>query len=156
VVADGYALLSAAVTLIRHNPDARTRAFLLNDANPSATLAFDGLTIQVHSRDERGMVTPDYPAYGVAIEDGDGAYIIGRGFWITLEPRGGRKVSFLSVTHYDHADGQLSVARHLNGDETGGGTFVPFPPLRSGLVPVPAIPMRVPEAAVTRISAYEY
>lgn len=156
VVKDGYALLSAAATLIRRNPDARIHGFVLNDENPAATLAFDRFTIQVHSRDEWGMVTPMYPGYGIAIEDGDGAYIIGRGFWITLEPRNGRKVSFLSATHYDHADGQLTVARQLNGDETAGGTLIPFPPPGSSLLPGRAIPTRIPEAAVTRISAYEY
>jgi hypothetical protein len=102
------------------------------------------------------MVTPIYPGYGIAIEDGDGAYVIGRGFWITLEPRNGRKVSFLSATHYDHADGQLTVARQLNGDETAGGTLIPFPPPGSALLPGRAIPTRIPEATATRITAYEY
>jgi hypothetical protein len=156
VVKDGYALLAAAATLIRNNPGARTYGFELSEDNPATTLTFDRLTIQVHSRDEHGMVTPSYPGYGIAVEDGDGAYIIGRGFWITLVPQDGRKVSFLSATHYDHADGVLTVARHLNGDETGGGTFIPFPLPGSPLLPFHAIPMRIPEAAMTRVSVYTY
>jgi hypothetical protein len=156
VVKDGYELLAAAATLIRSNPEARMYGFELNEDSPSATLEFDRLTIQVHSQDEHGMVTPSYPGYGIAVEDGDGAFIIGRGFWITLVPQKDQRVSFLSATHYDHADGVLTVARELNGDETGGGTFIPFPNPGSPLLPFHAIPMRIPEAAVTRISAYTY
>jgi hypothetical protein len=156
VVKDGYETLAAVATLIREKPEARMYGFELSEDSPSATLSFDRLTIQVHSRDEYGMVTPSYPGYGMAIEDGDGAYIIGRGFWITLVPNDGEKVSFLSATHYDHEDGVLTVARQLNGDETGGGTFIPFPAPGAPLLPFRAIPMRIPEAAVTRVSAYTY
>ena len=153
---DAYHLLKAAALLIRQNPDAAVEAFVLSEAQPEAQLQLKDATIMIRSKDERGAVTPVYPAYGIAIEDGDGLYIIGRGFWITLGTSEPKQASFASATQYRLDDGKLRPLRHLNGDETGGGTLIPFPFSETPLLPGRVIPTRIPDAGITRISVYTY
>jgi hypothetical protein len=153
---DAYYLVRAAALLIRKNPEAAVRAFVLSAAQSEAQLRFGDATVHIHSKDEWGMVTPVYPAYGIAIEDGDGLYIIGRGFWITLTGSDDKQVSFASATHYHLEEGVLRPVRHLNGDETAGGTLIPFPFAGSPLVPGRVIPTRIPDAGIARISVYSY
>jgi hypothetical protein len=153
---DAYYLLRAAALLIRENPDADVRAFVLSEAQPEAQLRLGDATVHIHSKDEWGMVTPVYPAYGIAIEDGDGLYIIGRGFWITLAGNDDKEVSFASAIHYRLEEEVLRPVRHLNGDETAGGTLIPFPFVGSPLVPGRVIPTRIPDAGIARISVYSY
>lgn len=153
---DAYHLLRAAALLIRANPEAAVQSFVLSDAQPEAQLQLMGAKVIIHSRDEWGAVTPVYPGYGIAIEDGNGLYIIGRGFWITLGAGETEQFSFASATQYRLDDGVLRPTRHLNGDETGGGTLIPFPFAEAPLLPGRVIPTRLPDAGITRISVYKY
>lgn len=153
---DAYHLLKAAALLIRENPGAAIEAFVLSETQPEARLQLRDATVVIHSKDEWGTVTPVYPGYGVAIEDGDGLFIIGRGFWITLAASEPEQVSFESATQYRLDDGKLWPLRHLNGDETGGGTLIPFPFAGAPLLPGRVIPTRIPDAGITRISVYKF
>ena len=153
---DAFALLRAAAVLIRANPEAAVRGFVLSEKQPGVDLPLGDATIRIHSKDEWGMVTPVYPAYGIAIEDGDGLYLIGRGFWITLAGDAGTQVSFASATHYRLEGDELVPVLRLNGDETAGGTLIPFPFAGSPILPGRAIPTRLPEAGIARISVYSY
>jgi len=153
---DAFTLLRAAAALIRSNPDAVAQGFVLSEEQPGVDLQLGDATIHVHSKDEWGMVTPVYPAYGIAIADGDGLYLIGRGFWITLSGTTDRPVSFDSATHYRLHGDELVPTLRLNGDETAGGTLIPFPFARTPLLPGRAIPTRLPEAGIARISVYSY
>jgi hypothetical protein len=153
---DAYQLLKAAALLIRKNPNAAVEAFVLSEAKPEVPLRLKDTTVMIRSKDERGEVTPVYPAYGITVEDGDGLYIIGRGFWITLAASEPKQASFTSATQYRLDDGTLRPTRHLNGDETGGGTLIPFPFIDMPMHPGRVIPTRVPAADITRISVYTY
>jgi hypothetical protein len=152
---DAYSLLSAVAVLIRDNPDAAVNGFTLTEAEPDTQFQIGDVTIRVDTGDEGGMVTPANPGYGITVEDGDGLYIIGRGFSITLAATDGQRASFTSVTQYRLDGGRLKPVRHLNGDETAGGTLVRFPLLGTPLLPGRVIPTRTPDAEATRISVYK-
>lgn len=152
---DAFRLLRAAATLIAENPAARTRAITLNEDNPSAEIRIGDVRVNVHTKDEWGFVTPTYPGYAIVVEDGDdAAYLIGRGFWITLTGDEGSSPSFLSATAFEIEGDELLPVLRLNGDETASGSLIPFPFPNTGLVPGRAIPTRIPETGIVRISVY--
>ena len=154
-LADAYGLLRAAAAVIAQNPDARMQAITLNDDNPSAEFSIGDVRVNLHTKDEWGYVTPTYPGYVIVIEDGeDAAYLIGRGFWITLAGAEGMTPSFLSATAFELEDGELVPLFRLNGDETASGTLIPFPFANTPLVHGRAIPTRLPETGIVRISVY--
>jgi hypothetical protein len=155
-LADAFQLLRAAAAIISQNPAARTHAIILNSDTPSAELLIGEVRVNIHTTDEWGYVTPTYPGYAVAIEDGDdGIYLIGRGFWITLTSKDGTTTSsFLSATAFELEGDELVPLYQLNGDETASGSLIPFPFPHSPLVPGRAIPTRVPETGIVRFSVY--
>ncbi|MFB7892893.1 DUF5597 domain-containing protein [Microbacterium sp. NPDC056044] len=154
-LADAFGLLRAAAAVIAQKPDARMRAITLTEAHPSAEIVIGDVRVNVHTKDEWGFVTPTYPGYAIVIEDGqDAAYIIGRGFWITLAGEDGTTPSFLSATAFELEGDDLVPSLRLNGDETASGTLIPFPFPNTPLVPGRAIPTRVPETGIVRISVY--
>lgn len=152
---DAFNLLRAVATLVSKNPDARMRALALTEDTPGADFAVGNVRVHLHTKDEWGYVTPTYPGYAVIVNDGDdSAYIIGRGFWITLSSEDGTAASFLSATAYERDGDDLVPALQLNGDETASGTLIPFPFRGTGLVAGRAIPTRIPETGIVRISVY--
>lgn len=154
-LSDAYRLLRAAASVIARRPHARVQAFALSEEKPSAQVVLGDVTVHVHSKDEWGYVTPTYPAYGLAIEDGDNAaYLIGRGFWITLAGPDGRRASLLSATAFELEGDELVPVLRLNGDETASGGLIPFPFAGSGLLPGRAIPTRIPETGICHVAAY--
>lgn len=154
---DAFTLLNAASHVLRTHPQARLHGFVFDERTPTGEITIGEVTVHMHTTDEWGMVTPVYPGYGVAVEDGEGGlYIIGRGFWITMSAVDGRKPSFLFATAFTFEDGQLSVSRELNGDETASGTLIPFPFAGGGLLPGRAIPTRIPDTGIVRIRPYTY
>jgi len=154
-LSDAYRLLRAAAAVITRNPHARMRAVVFSDARPSAQISLGDVELHFHTKDEWGYATPTYPGYGVVIEDGDhAAYIIGRGFWITLAGPAERAAAFLSVTAFEIEGDDLVPVLRLNGDETASGTLLPFPFPGSGLVPGRPIPTRIPDTGITRIAVY--
>lgn len=154
-LADAFRLLRAAAAVIADNPSARMRALTLNAENPGAEILIGDVQVTVHTKDEWGYVTPIYPAYAIVIEDGeDAVYIIGRGFWITLAGDEGKTAAFLSATAYEFEADGLAPALRLNGDETASGALIPFPFPNTGLIPGRAIPTRIPETGIVRISVY--
>ena len=154
-LADAYGLLRAAAGIIRENPTATMYGFALTEANPSATLVFDDVTLQINTKDEWGRFTPTYPGYGMAIQADGGVYVIGRGFWVTLPTPEGRELSLLSATHYAPDGDHLKLLSHLNGDERGGN-LIPFPFINMPLVAGRAIPTRVPDGGITHLAAYTF
>jgi hypothetical protein len=152
---DAYGLLRAAAAVIAESPTARMRAITLNEDNPSAEFSIGDVRVNIHTKDEWGYVTPTYPGYAIVIEDGDdAAYLIGRGFWITLAAAEGLTPAFLSATAFELEDSELVPVFRLNGDETASGTLIPFPFPNTPLVPGRAIPTRIPETGIVRISVY--
>src|SRR6185437_6979800 len=102
LLTDAFGLLRAAAAVISQNPTARMRAITLTEENPTGEILINGTRIILHTKDEWGFVTPTYPGYAVVIEDGeDAAYLLGRGFWITLEGGEGTTPSFLSATAFE-------------------------------------------------------
>ena len=153
---DAYYLLSAAGAIIRNNPEAKVQSFSISGNNPSATITFSGAALEVKAQSNRSLLPPTKPACGLAIEDDDGVFVIGRGFSVTTGAAEGRHVSFLSVDEYRLDAGELIVTRRLNGDETASGTLVQFPFLGTPAEPDPIIPTKHPEAGIVRFSLYAY
>ena len=153
---DAYYLLSAAAAIIRTNPEARMQGFVLNDETPSASFQFGETALQINTQSDWSPALPTYPAYGLVIEDGDGAFVIGRGFWVTPFAGEGAPVSFLSAAEYRLEAGELIVTRRINGDETASGTLVPFPFVGTPPMSDRAIPTKLPEAGIVRFSLYTY
>ena len=153
---DAYYLLSAAASIIGKNPQAKVYGFSLNEENPSATLEFSGTALEVNTQSTWNPAPPIYPGYGLAIEDGDGAFVIGRGFWVTPRSADGKQASFLSADEYEMGAGELTISRRLNGDETASGTLVPFPFLGTPPLPDRIIPTKLPDAGIVRFTTYSY
>ncbi|MHA7189426.1 GH35 family beta-galactosidase [Arthrobacter sp. MDT2-16] len=153
---DAFYLLSAAGHILSKNPQATMQGFVLNHQSPSVTLTFANASLQVDTQSEWVPSEPVYPGYGIAIEDGDGAFILGRGFWVTPIATEGRQVSILSAEEYTLEDGRFEVTRRLNGDETSSGTLVPFPFLGTPVLPDRLIPTKIPDAGIVRFKTYSY
>jgi beta-galactosidase GanA len=154
-LSDAYRLLRAAAAVVAQKPDARMRAIILSEQEPSAEIALGDVTVTLHTKDEWGYVTPTYPGYAIVIDDGaDAVYLIGRGFWITLAGEDGTTASFLSATAFELEGDELVPTHHLNGDETASGSLIPFPFAGSGLVPGRPIPTRIPDTGIVRFSVY--
>ncbi|WP_240741243.1 DUF5597 domain-containing protein [Microbacterium oleivorans] len=154
-LSDAFRLLRAAAAIITRNPSAHIRAITLTEETPDAKIRVGNVDVHVHTKDDWGFVTPTYPGYAIVIEDGDAAaYLMGRGFWITLASDEGTTASFLSATSYELEGDELVPQLCLNGDETASGTLIPFPFAGTGLVPGRAIPTRIPDTGIVRISVY--
>ncbi|ABS03995.1 DUF5597 domain-containing protein [Kineococcus radiotolerans] len=154
-LSDAYQLLRAAAVLIRQHAIAPVVGFELNAAQPSLSIDLGGSVLQVDTHSEWGPA-PEYPGYGLAFEADGGVYVIGRGFWITLRGETGQEVSFLQADQYRLQGEQLVLSHRLNGDETSGGTLVPFPFAGAPLLPGRVIPTRIPDSGITHIRTYSY
>ncbi|WP_165067094.1 DUF5597 domain-containing protein [Marisediminicola senii] len=155
LLSDAFRLLRGAGAVIAKHPDARIRGLLLDDVTPSAQLPIGDIRMTVHSAAESDPASPTRPAYGLVIDDGDNAaWVIGRGFWITLTSADGQAASLLSATALDLEGDDLVPVLQLNGDETASGTRIPFPFAGIGLVPGRPIPTRIPDTGIVHIAAY--
>lgn len=153
---DAYRLLAAVAELVRRNPQAPMRGFILEEANASTVLDFDVMTLEIEAGGAWGLADTIYPGYGVAIQDGAGAFVLGRGFSVRLRERAGRHVSFLSVDQYEMLDDKLTKTLRLNGDETGSGTLIPFPPIGARFPVEHVIPIGIPDAGIVRLETYTF
>lgn len=152
---DAFRLLRAAAAVIRQHPATAIHGFHLDASTPSARIPVGDVQIEIQTQDAYGHTPPRYPAYGVAIEDGEGGlFLIGRGFWISLAAPDGREASFLSVVQHELDGDGLTPVLRLNGDQTASGTLVPFPFPDTGLLPGRVIPRRLPDSGIARIAVY--
>ncbi len=155
-VVDTYGLLAIAAELLRRDPAARTMGFMLDDEHPDVVISFPSAELRINTRSPWIPAQPVYPAYGIAIEDGDGVFVIGRGFWVTVEPSDTGTPSLLSADEYSLIDRELVVTRRLNGDETAAGSLVPFPFANSPMLTDRVIPTRLPDAGAVRFRVFHY
>lgn len=156
---DAYRLLSAVFARRSELPHARFDGFMLNAAQPSAELRFGDTIVRIGTQDPYGITQPVYPAYGIVLEESAGRYLaVGRGYTLTVESARERTVDdgpfgILSVTELDF-DGEWSVVRELNGDESGSGSHARF----LGVQPAPPsiFPVRTfdESTAILRIETY--
>lgn len=154
---DAFRLLRAAAAVIARNPDAGTTGFVLDSRHPRHRIPIGDVVLDIRTADDHGHVVPRYPAYGIAIPDGEhGMFVIGRGFWITLGAPEGREASFSAATMYDFEEGELVVRQQLNGDETASGTLIPFPFEGGALLPGRVIPTRIPDSGIVRLDVFTY
>ncbi len=129
---------------------------MLDDEHPDVVISFPSAELRINTRSPWIPAQPVYPAYGIAIEDGDGVFVIGRGFWVTVEPSDTGTPSLLSADEYSLIDRELVVTRRLNGDETAAGTLVPFPFANSPMLTDRVIPTRLPDAGAVRFRVFHY
>jgi hypothetical protein len=154
---DAFRMLRAATLLIERNPDAVVHGFVLDEHHPTHEISVGEVTVTFHTTDAWGHVVPRYPGYGIAIADDQGGlYVIGRGFWITLDTPVGRQASFAAATMFDFDGTDLVVELQLNGDETASGTLIPFPFADGDLLAGRAIPTRIPDTGIVRVELFTY
>jgi hypothetical protein len=81
--------------------------------------------------------------------------VVGRGFALTFEANGPRKVGILSVTEWDF-DREWTAMRELNGDQTGSGSHARLPALGKAARSFFPIPPFEESTAILRVRTYEY
>jgi hypothetical protein len=156
VLKDGYRLLRAVADILRRTPEATVRGFMLDEATPRSSMEFGSHRAVADTRDPYGFQVPAYPAYGIVIEESPGEIlVVGRGFALTFEANGPRKVGILSVTEWDF-DREWTAMRELNGDQTGSGSHARLPALGKAARSFFPIPPFEESTAILRVRTYEY
>jgi hypothetical protein len=119
-LADANAMLRLAHQLLREQPGAARRGFLVDESAPSIHLELGDFSLSAErSRGE--------PAYGMVIKQAPGQFVIlGRGFTLSFSAPAG-KVGIRSAQELHWNRNQVLPGRRLNGDETAAGTLVRFP-----------------------------
>lgn len=154
---DAFTLLRAVAVIIAQTPGALVRGFVIEEKTPSASFELGSVRIEVTNPMAGGGGAALGAGYGIVIDDGDtAAYVIGRGFVLTLTAPAGRTAGFLSAVALELDDESIVPSLRLNGDETASGTLIPFPDRRAGLVPGRAIPTRIPDTGIVRIDTYTF
>ncbi|MFI7067453.1 DUF5597 domain-containing protein [Kribbella sp. NPDC050124] len=146
-LADANAMLRAAHQLLREQPGARRRGWLLDDAGPSAQLEFDDYVLTVEE--------DHAPAYGMVIEQAPGQLLIlGRGFTVSFAAAHG-KVGIRSAQELLWNGQQVTPGRRLNGDETASGSLGRFPAYGSEPEPL-RIPRLQDLSGMIRFDLYRF
>lgn len=152
---DAYRLLTAIFSRRAVLPGAPIHGFMLDEAHPSAELRFGERLVRIGTQDPYGFTAPVYPAYGIVLQEAPDRYLVaGRGFTLTFAPGDAEVSGILSVTELAY-DGEWSVVRELNGDESGSGSHARL----SGLRPAPPsiFPVRTfdESTAILRVETYD-
>ncbi|HPZ50748.1 MAG TPA: DUF5597 domain-containing protein [Propionibacteriaceae bacterium] len=152
VVTDAFTQLRAVAGVVAAS-GASPVGFVVTAEQPTATVTFGKWTMHVDTR-SMGLSAPTYPAYGLVVPLGDDeALIVGRAYSPTFSHADGGIPGLVSV---DELEGDGSVRRRLNGDETASGSRITFYAL--GAKPAPFMPIPHPQEStgIYRVRLYTY
>lgn len=160
-LADAYALLAAMESELRTGRP-RHGFHLPPDAKPddTAVLDFGDLHVRVQRLVPFGETGPvDQGAFGIIVRTSDDEFVaVGRGFSATFEdPSAHRSIGILRAEEYSTAPlvlGGREVLRHLNGDETAGGTVWLHPARAQRQSEVFPIPMALDHSGFSSVKIY--
>jgi hypothetical protein len=134
-LADANVMLRVAHQLLREQPGANRRGFLLGEAAPSTRIQLGDYVLSVETHTQSGIESA-YTGYGMVIEQAPAQFVVlGRGFIASFSAPDG-KVGIRSAQELQWNGDQVVPGRRLNGDETAAGTLGRFPAYDSAPEPL--------------------
>ena len=129
---DAYDLLGAIAAELAARPDAPTCGVDLTLERPSAARSISDLELTVSLAGGPEERRPDSSGHAVIVGEGPGRILVAARGCLVAAAIDGRPAGILTATELRYDEGGATVVRHLNGDETMGGSAVRFPSASPG------------------------